>query len=89
MNGFSFDGIVDLGVFVFTFSKNCSITVPLGNRLKRSMVVTITAGMLMRYPVTPVEKYRITEKYVVKRTTELSASAVVISFVGTNLLHVS
>jgi hypothetical protein len=44
----------------------------------------MTTGTANRYAETPVAKNRITAKYVEKRTTELSACAVLIYFVGTN-----
>lgn len=66
---------------------NDSSTFPLGNTLCRTIVATMTAGTARMYPLTPVDRNSITAKYVANRTTELSASAVVISFVGTKCDH--
>lgn len=86
MKGFDAVGIVK---FIEGLVVNDSNTLPFGNNLYKITVVTITAGIVSKYAPTPEHTYNKMEKYVEKRTTEFSASAVVISFVGTNLLHVS
>jgi hypothetical protein len=62
MNGFSAEGIVNLAFTALSLARNDSITLPLGNRLKSSIVAPITIGIAMTYAPTPVAKNRIKEK---------------------------
>jgi hypothetical protein len=90
INGFSFEGIVYSGEALLSADAiNDSIVLPLGKRLNKSIVEIIIMGIAITYPLIPVATNSISEKYVENRRTAFRASAVVISFVGTNLDHVS
>jgi hypothetical protein len=90
IKGFSLEGIVYSGATLLSAEAiNDSIVLPFGNRLYKSIVEIIIIGIAITYPLTPVATNSIREKYVENRRTAFRASAVVISFVGTNLVHVS
>jgi hypothetical protein len=85
IKGFAAEGFVSVvSDFLDNFETKDSITLPSGNRVNNPTDVAMTTGTANRYAETPVAKNRITAKYVEKRTTELSACAVLIYFVGTN-----